>query len=190
MNLDDLLHLSPKVEAQLASGDAEQFRRRIYGHCREGVKEVGRWLPTWLPGEQPVLRMDIHTTTTAIDSAYLDLVRDEAFHEYKNGPAPEKVAAGVTAWLNRFRPLSLADEPKQRNHKLLYVNPLWALMVGSSVRAAYKFAGKETDVASTPSTALSEGHRSEVLEILYCLQWRNPGYRQLTTLFKLATFLG
>ncbi len=116
---------------------------------------------------------DPQLTYVAIDSAFLDLEQADAFHELQNGPSLIKVAAAVTCWLNRFKPLQFNGS---FDHELVvFINPLFALEVGMAILAS---------ASDEPVASFEEKTRRFTNTLIYVLTWRNPGFRELATLFE------
>ncbi len=95
------LPYSRKVRKDLESDRATQFRDEAY-ILTSSVYEKFVEKHSASAG---VMRLDAIKLIAAIDSAYLDLARADAFHEFEDGPSKERRAAAVCAWINRLHPI-------------------------------------------------------------------------------------
>lgn len=182
----DNIHLSKKIQELLETPKAKDFRFHAMLYCSLAYQSLSPRYPNWMS----ISRLDTQMTSLAVDSAFIDLERDEAFHDYDNGPAPEKVGAALAAWIARLRPIHQTEDLKDRC-MIAFLNPLFALQVGWSYSEALKRTvpphqarGTVEDVAE-----MVKLRWEEVRDIIYTLHWRNPNYRQMTLIFSLAKFL-
>ena len=183
MDIDNL-HLSQKIQKLLEGEEAGQFRSKCFKYCELAFDTLCEEYPHYAT----VSRLDTQATFLALDSAYIDLWRDKAYHDYENGPSPEKVGAALTAWLARIRPIHQTenlDEPSM----ISFLNPLFALMVGWKVCAAEKAMAAGGQSRESISVESAKKMWPEVLDIVYTLHWRAPNYKQMTLVFNLTPFL-
>lgn len=125
----------------------------------------------------------------ALDSALLDLMQADVFHDLKDGPNSSKVGAALTCWLNRFKPIQLPElvkDPKLEP-EVPMLNAMFALEVGW----AFKWCLDEQERNPNVPVSVAVKHLHDVIKerqtannLVYTLMWRNPGFKELATLFE------
>lgn len=182
-------HSSSKWEKDLQSEHAQTFREVCWDHAVVVFEQLcahEQYAP-WAAH----FRLDPLLAMTAFDSAYNELVRDKDFHGYKNGPSGEKRAAAVAAWVAILRPIHFLED-MEPDKSLMFVNAFFGLWTALSIKAALEAAKEQTSTEAEAQEIvdrLDESWDDAVHELLYAMVWRNPDYRQLALVFRLAPFV-
>lgn len=111
----------------------------------------------------------------AIHAAYLDIYYPNEFHDQEKDPSPDRHAAAVMAWLNRYKPLQVRSSVCE--DWAIFINSFLALHVGLTIKL--KMTGKigvaQELIAEIPN----------INDMIYVLHWRSPDFKYLTTLIQL-----
>ena len=158
-----------KITELLNTAEARDFKASALEHFWVSYEVFREYLR---PGEEDIPKPNISLAMSAIESAYVDLKRADNMHEMEDGPSPSQFAAALIAWLNRFRPVQVPEEADQ--DWLPFMNAIIALQAGLILK------WQNEGIRTIPREIIEEGHYWEPL--IYELMWRNPGYRELSTL--------
>jgi len=165
---------SGAIAELLCSEEAADFRAsmlKVVHACFEVLERKA-------PPDCHTFKYDAYVVTVAIDSAFLDLKRAEAFHEFDGGPSADKIAAAMTYWVNRFHPLVINCHTR-RHHWLISFHADLAIMAGLAICAGLS--------CSTPEEFQHylESIPTEKLDALrYTLTWRDNSFRSLIPWFE------
>ncbi|MDQ6951842.1 MAG: hypothetical protein Q9M26_09265 [Mariprofundales bacterium] len=119
------------------------------------------------------ITLDYTSLGIALNSAYIDIYISTFLHEMDGGPSPSKHGAAIASWINIIKPMQF---PNGSQESCVYINSHWALLTGLMV----KFQMEERKGALYE--VLHENKKLNAL--IYTLVWRNPSYKELTTLFQ------
>ncbi|MBF0622250.1 MAG: hypothetical protein HQL54_10040 [Magnetococcales bacterium] len=134
--------------------------------------------PCW----QKKLDLSFSLLRPALENAYIDLYMDDGIHRLVDGPSPERKAAAIACWLNRFHPIQIIEDPETTHISL--INPIFAVRVGLSIAYQMRHPNYAEDIAVK---AINPDILSTNLanDLIYQMTWRNPGYHQLSLHFQL-----
>ena len=122
-----------------------------------------------------VVFLNMFLLNTAIDAAYLDIYYPNEFHDQENGgPSPDRHAATVMAWLNRFKPLQIRAGVHEEWTS--FINAFLALHVGLTIKLKMK---KQMGAAQELISEIGK-----INDLVYMLHWRSPDYKQLTSIMQ------
>lgn len=178
--------LSPEIEEKLRGDACFNFVKPILGYIYEVYPELLDGLPDDV---QQICNLDPQLTLAAIHSAYIDLWQAERFHDLKGGPSPVRMAAAVTCWINRFKPIQFTKDTED-SVICLFLNSIFALETGWSLKLSLENematplerGNYRTLALAHIKEVITEGDRGNIL--VYALMWRNPSFRELVTLFE------
>ncbi|MBF0628829.1 MAG: hypothetical protein HQL91_11495 [Magnetococcales bacterium] len=145
-----------------------------------------------------ILNLDFSLVKVAIQSAFIDLQRAAAIHEFSNGaPSLNRKAAAITSWLNRFKTVQIFSDDS--DELFILVNPIFSLFIGLAVSWSddlYKTHptfedDNDIDVFENVLDGMLDGLINSTQDtyklLVYHLTWHSPDYRVLTLMFDILS---
>lgn len=177
------LFFSKDLQKELASPEAVAFRQT---YLPMAVQFFAAVRDSQASEDKDAFRLDTPTLATAVDSAFLDLDRANAFHELKGGPSAAKVGAAISSWVNRLKPIQLMRDLNEV--VACEINARYALSLGLAIKFVNtpdtQQAYTQNQALAVAKETLNENPRKGQL-LLYSMIWRNPDFRMLSTVFEL-----
>jgi hypothetical protein len=170
----DRMHFSKKLKDLL---DEEVAKKFIFAGLEVVYKQYDYWtLYNASNSNAMKTHINLYLITTALASAYIDLFYSQLIHDMQDGaPSYEKMAAAITAWINRIRPVQLLQSVN--NEECSLVNASIAITTGLNIKwTGNKNEGNPWDVMRG---------NNKVNNLLHLLVKRSPCYWHLTPVFEL-----
>ena len=164
-------YFSKKNSDLVATPDSEAFIGDTIEHAYHYFKKQNKVL-----GD--VSHLNLHLLATAAASACIDVNSSTLIHDMNDGASIDKKAAAVCCWLNRLKPVQLSKGVSIEG--CAYFNAHLALLVGVSW-----LLPKEDYIGCKLESMYESG---KLNHLLYTLVWRNPSYKELTTLFQFLKY--
>ncbi len=158
---------SQEIQRELSSNHAKDFVLRVAPYAKRIFLELEKHLPDTMVLEFSLLGV-------ALNSAYIEMFVATQLHELEGGPSPDKHAAAVASWINRIKPIQFPSGIARKEY--VYLNSHFALLTGLLMKFGLE---KRKGILHE---VLAEN--KAINELIYVMVWRNPSYRELTTLFR------